>query len=647
MNTGNKRLDHTAALRKNAEEKAKKNEAAIHEALTLSPQDAKRALHELRVHQIELEIQNEELLRTQAELEAARARYFDLFDLAPAGYLTLSEKGLIVEANLTASTLLGLARGELENKPFSRFIQAGNQEIYYRFFRKLMDSAAPQGCELKLKTDSLTWVSLEATAAQAQGNIIEYHIILIDITRRKLAEEYRNLSSEILRTLNDTLSWPEAIKGVLAIIKRKTGFDAVGIRMKKGEDFPYFTQDGFPKDFLFKEDTLIVPNPAEGICRDKDGAVSLECTCGLVLAGKTDPTNPLFTQGGSAWTNNSLQLLSIPADQDPRLNRRNSCVHEGFLSMALIPIRANHEIVGLLQLNDRKKDRLDPDAIGFFEGICDSIGLALMRKSMEDDLASANKDLEAFGYSVAHDLRSPLHSIVNCRSIIADDEESVLSMDSRKALEYILKDTKRMTEVISDLLAFSKIPSQQINRSQVNLSDLARNFWTTLSSSNPNRVIDFIIEPHVVAQADAGLMQILLENLLRNAWKFSGKKEQARVEFGTIREKSAIVYFVRDNGAGFDMALVAKLFEPFARLHEDNAFRGSGIGLAIVKRIVDKHGGAVWAQAERDKGATFYFTLEIGSRRFIGRGEPILKKPCSALVLDEKPEVISRPDSPP
>jgi signal transduction histidine kinase len=361
-----------------------------------------------------------------------------------------------------------------------------------------------------------------------------------------------------------------------------------------------------------------------------------------VLSGKTDPTNPLYTSGGSAWTNNSLQLLSIPADQDPRLNRRNNCVHQGFLSVALIPIRANHEIVGLLQLNDRKKDRLDSDAIVFFEGICDSIGLALIRKSMENDLASANKDLEAFGYSVAHDLRSPLHSIINCRSIIADDEESVLGNDSQKALEYIRKDAKRMTEVISDLLAFSKIQRQHINRTQVNLSDLALNFWTTLASSNPNRVIDFIIKPHVSVHADAGLMQILLENLLRNAWKFTAKKQQSRIEFGTIGEKGKSVYFVRDNGAGFDMALVAKLFEPFTRLHEDKAFRGSGIGLAIVKRIVEKHDGVIWAEAERDKGATFYFTLDIGSRELYGRGEPILKKPCSALVLDEKPKVTSR-----
>jgi PAS domain S-box-containing protein len=642
----NPRYQDSAELRKNAEEKTRAAEAALEGALPPTPDEVKRAIHELRVHQIELEMQNEELLRTQAQLEVARARYFDLFNLAPAGYLTLNEHGIILEANLTASTLLGMPRGEIRNKPLSRFFHAESQDLYYQFFRMVIDSGMPQGCELQLKKDVPAWVSLEASSAQAHGSEPEYSVIMIDITRRKIAEGYRNLSSEIMGILNDLLSWPDAMSGVLAAIKRNTGFDAVGIRLKKGEDFPYFAHDGFSEKFLLKENTLINRSRTYGVCRDDNDAMSLACSCGLVLAGKTDPANPLFTKGGSLWTNNSLRILDISPDRDPRLNPRNTCIHHGFLSIALIPIRANREIVGLLQLNDLKKDRLTSDMLSFFEGICDSIGIALMRKSMEDDLALANKDLEAFGYSVAHDLRNPLNSIITCRSVIADDRESVLGKDAQKALEYIQHDTKRMTDVISDLLAFSKIQRHQISRTKINLSDLARNIWTILITSNPNRVADFILEPHITVHADGGLMQLLLENIIHNAWKFTGKKKQARVEFGTLRKMGRIVYFIRDNGAGFDMALAPQLFKPFVRLHDNKDFRGTGIGLAIARRIVEKHNGAIWVEAEPDSGATFYFTLDSESRRGGVWGEPIVNKPCSAIIFGDAPQSASPPKNP-
>ena len=143
--------------------------------------------------------------------------------------------------------------------------------------------------------------------------------------------------------------------------------------------------------FLLTENTLIARDKNGGPCRDKNGNISLECTCGLVISGQTDPANPLFTKGGSCWTNNSLPLLDLPANQDPRLHPRNKCVHQGYCSVALIPIRAHRDIVGLLQLNDRKKNCFTLEMIQFFEGISASIGVALMRKQQEDALRESEE----------------------------------------------------------------------------------------------------------------------------------------------------------------------------------------------------------------------------------------------------------------
>jgi PAS domain S-box-containing protein len=207
-----------------------------------------------------------------------------------------------------------------------------------------------------------------------------------DVTKQKQAERLQNLSAQVLGILNDSSSLKETINHILGAIKQETDFNAVGIRLRNEEDFPYFAHNGFSPDFLLTENTLTVRDREGGICRDKNGNYCLECTCGLVISGQTDPTNPYFTPGGSFWTNNSLPLLHLTADQDPRLHPRNQCIHDGFLSVALIPIRANGEIVGLLQLNDRKKDRFTLEMIQFFESISASVGVAMMRKQAEDVL---------------------------------------------------------------------------------------------------------------------------------------------------------------------------------------------------------------------------------------------------------------------
>jgi hypothetical protein len=210
----------------------------------------------------------------------------------------------------------------------------------------------------------------------------------------KNTDELLHLAAEILGVLNDPPCMTDTINFILTAIKRKTGFDAVGIRLKRGDDFPYFVQNGFPHDFLLAENTIITRDPNGGCCKDENGNISLECTCGLVISGKTDPKNPLFTEGGSCWTNNSPTLLDISADEDLRFRPRNNCVHQGYRSVALVPIRSHSRIVGLLQLNDRRNDCFTLEMIQFFEGIAGSIGVALMRKQAEEEREKLILDLQ-------------------------------------------------------------------------------------------------------------------------------------------------------------------------------------------------------------------------------------------------------------
>ncbi|TGC10765.1 hypothetical protein CUN85_04385 [Methanolobus halotolerans] len=199
------------------------------------------------------------------------------------------------------------------------------------------------------------------------------------------------MGSEILQILNEPGSLKDSIQRVLTTLKKRTEADAVGIRLKDGDDFPYIAHEGFSNDFLQMENSLKAHERDGGLCRDCNGNIKLECTCGLVISGKTDPSDPLFTQGGSCWTNDSFSVLGIPSEQDLRLHPRNQCIHQGYTSVALVPIRMNSQIVGLIQLNDRRKGFFSLAAIEQLEGIAAHIGGALMRNRAEKALRESEE----------------------------------------------------------------------------------------------------------------------------------------------------------------------------------------------------------------------------------------------------------------
>ena len=226
------------------------------------------------------------------------------------------------------------------------------------------------------------------------------------------------------------------------------------------------------------------------------------------------------------------------------------------------------------------------------------------------ELETANKELEAFSYSVSHDLRAPLRGVDGFSQALLDCCADKLDDKGKHYLQRIRGCSQRMSELIDDLIKLSRVTRSEMHRTNVDLSALAQEIAIELQQTQPERQVEWTIAPEIVAQGDARLLRVVLENLFNNAWKFTSARTQTCIEFGfTLQADDKVAYFVRDNGAGFDMAYANKLFGAFQRLHSTTQFPGTGIGLATVQRIIHRHGGRVWAEGLVEQGATFCFTL--------------------------------------
>jgi two-component system, NtrC family, sensor kinase len=236
--------------------------------------------------------------------------------------------------------------------------------------------------------------------------------------------------------------------------------------------------------------------------------------------------------------------------------------------------------------------------------------LAETRAALVEELERKNRDLEAFSYSVSHDLRAPLRSIDGFSQVVLSEYGGILDERGRRYLERVRVNVQRMGELIDDLLALARVGRADVERQPVSLSDLARDVMDELERREPTRTIEIVIHPGIDVEADPRLMRVALENLLSNAWKFTAKSDSPRIEVGVQKVAEAgTSYFVRDNGAGFDMKHADKLFSPFQRLHRADEFPGTGIGLATVQRVMERHGGRIWVDAALGRGATFHFTI--------------------------------------
>ncbi len=316
-----------------------------------------------------------------------------------------------------------------------------------------------------------------------------------------------------------------------------------------------------------------------------------------------------------------IAALKVRAPVLDRLLSRGICC---FITA---PLLVRGELIGEVNLSATRPAAFSAEDREIAREVADQLAIAIRQAQLREqverhaieleervrertaELQAANKELESFSYSVSHDLRAPLRAIDGFSQALFEDYYEKLDVQGKGYIDRIRAACGRMAQLIDDLLSLSRVTRAEIRREEVDLSAMAHSIAEELRRTEPEREVEFAISPGLLARGDARLLHVVLQNLLSNAWKFTRKKAQARIELGVTEDNGRPVYFVRDNGAGFDMAYADKLFGAFQRLHSAREFEGTGIGLATVQRIIHRHGGRVWAEAAVGKGATFYFTL--------------------------------------
>jgi len=359
----------------------------------LSANDTLKLIHELEVHQIELEMQNDELIMVNKEMaisQTATTKYTELYDYAPSGYFTLTRDGEIIDLNLNAAKKLGIEQTQLKKKKFGFFVSDETRPIFNEFLEQVYKLKTKVSCQVVLISRSNVSIHVHMT-----GLLFEEKgwcfLSVTDITDRILLETHREITRKTLQLLNEPGNLKETVHKALSELKNLTGYDAIGIRIQKGDDFPYLDQIGFKEEFLKSENTLVECGISGKVCLDKEGHPKLACNCGLVISGKAGLKNSQMTKGGSWWVNDSTSLSDIPAKEDTRFHPRNRCIQQGFSSIALVPIHYNETIIGLMQFNDHLKDRFNQTVVEYLEEIASHFGAALLRKQAEEKLIQSEE----------------------------------------------------------------------------------------------------------------------------------------------------------------------------------------------------------------------------------------------------------------
>jgi PAS domain S-box-containing protein len=560
---------------------------------------------------------------------------------------------------------------------------------------------------------------------------------------RKIADDERNTTIEFLRLVNESRQTEDLVHSATSFFQIKSGCEAVGIRLRKEDDFPYYETKGFPQQFVRLETHLCDYDVNDKACLDDRGCPILACMCGNVIQGRTDPTKPFFTAKGSFWTNHTTELLATTTDSDRQARTRNRCNGEGYESVALIPLRVGGDTLGLLQLNDRRVGMYSIEMIEEWERLTGYLAVALSKFQADEDLKisearyrslfeniqevvalrrlvyddkgelvdmelvdanpatlkaygflsidevrgkkyselyspedmasglgnikrllaskepvteethfasndkdylttsvlldggivltagvditdikraqrsaddyskkleTSNKELQQFAYVASHDLQEPLRMVTAYLSLLEKRYADQLDGRAKQYMDLAIDGGLRAKQLIHDLLEFSRIDSQAKEFQEVSMEEVLGKTLDNLAVIIGEKKTVISHEPLPTIRADDLQMIQVMQNLIANAIKFRGE-DPPRIHISCDDEGDQWRFAVQDNGIGIDKQYQDKIFVLFQRLHTKEEYEGTGIGLAICKKIVERHGGRIWFDSRPGSGTTFYFTM--------------------------------------
>ena len=502
--------------------------------------------------------------RAEEAMRESETRFRDTFERSTIGQSLTGRDGRLLNVNQALADMLGFSIGELEQLTFGdithpddiaetrecvRSIFAGERTAY-RFERRYLH-----------QDGHFVFADVSTTLLRDDhGAPLCLITSVVDISARKRADEELRFRNVVLLTQQEA-----AIDGILVV-------DAKGRIVSSNRQFAEMW--GIPSDIIESGSDERALQWVTDKLADPEGFISKVKHVYATLDEKSQ--GEIALKDGRTFDRYSAPMLGADGKHFGR-------------------------VWYFRDVTERKRA----------EGALAAANSELERRVAERtaELTVSNQELESFAYAVSHDLRAPLRGIDGWSQAVLEDCGPQLDEQGHTYLKRVRSETQRMGELIDGLLELSRVTRAPMKRETVDLTAMAQELEASLRAGQPERAVDFVVAPAMVAMGDAVLLRAALQNLLHNAWKFTGKRPRARIEVGCTSEPGRTVYHVRDDGAGFDMRYLGKLCAPFQRLHSLEEFPGTGIGLATVQRIIHRHGGKVWAKAEVDQGATFYFTL--------------------------------------
>jgi PAS domain S-box-containing protein len=516
--------------------------------------------------------------RAEDELRRARDEWNNIFESISDPVMILDRDHRVLEANRATATAAGRPKSELLGRHCHELFHCSDKPPGKCPHKQLIESGAPKTVEMEMEAFGGVYLVSVSPVMDSEGTIVKTIHIARDITERRRMEETLQESERFLTS-------------VFASI-----------------------QDGI--SVLDKELTIVAVNPTM-LQWYSHAAPLMGKKCYEAYHGHSKPCEVCPTR-------RALDTGAVAHEVVPRRGGKGDV--EGWLDVYSFPFfdADTGQLKGVIEyvrdITDRKKAEEE------IRRLNEELERRVAERTRQ--LEAANMELEAFTYSASHDLRSPLNTIQGFSRMVLDYNSDKLDERGRRYLENVLVSCRHMDQLIDDLLNLSLVNRSEMSSETVDLSELAQTIAARLQEREPDRKVEFRIMSGMTANGDARLLKIAMENLIGNAWKFTAKRDRALIEFGMTEDyigdtmsraardvtniivpEGKRVFFIRDNGAGFDMKHADKLFQPFQRLHPSVEFEGTGIGLATVKRVISRHGGAIWAEGQMDKGAAFFFTL--------------------------------------